>query len=103
MSIGIITFMLLVGMAPFQGKSSRKLMEEARVGYISFTHPHWRVVSAEAKEFVKKITSRQICDGNSLRLFLNDPWIVTRGKPNAQRTALSIDILDNLKKFNVLN
>lgn len=58
MSIGIIIFMLLVGLAPFQGKSSRKLMEEARVGYISFTHQHWSLVSPEAKEFVKKMTGR---------------------------------------------
>jgi hypothetical protein len=58
MSVGIIIFMLLIGMAPFSGKSSRKIMEEAKVGYISFTHPLWRLVSNEAKEFVKNITSR---------------------------------------------
>ena len=59
MSIGIIIFMLLVGLAPFQGKSSRKLMDEARVGYISFTHDHWKLVSPEAREFVKKITQQR--------------------------------------------
>lgn len=45
MSVGIIIYMLLVGDAPFLGKSSRKLIDEARVGYISFTHMH-RHVSA---------------------------------------------------------
>lgn len=102
MSIGIIIFMLLVGMAPFQGKSSRKIMEEARVGYISFTHLH-RHVSVEAKEFVKKLTARQQASPSFLHAFLHDPWITKMSKPNVLRQALSIDILDNLKKFNILN
>ncbi len=103
MSIGIIVFMLLVGLPPFQGKSSRKLMEEARVGYFSFTHPLWRNVSVQARDFVKKLTSRQICNETSLRSYLSDPWLMNMNKPNMKRTSLSIDILDNLKKFNVLN
>ena len=44
-SVGIIMYMLLVGLSPFSGKSSRKLMEEARVGYLSFTHSLWKQVS----------------------------------------------------------
>lgn len=42
MSVGIIIYMLMIGMAPFQGKSSMKLMEEAQVGYIGLNHPLWR-------------------------------------------------------------
>lgn len=67
MSIGIIIFMLIIGLAPFQGKSSRKLLDAARLGYISFNHNHWRLVSPEAKEFVKRITDRQICNDNSFK------------------------------------
>lgn len=57
MSVGIILYMLLVGNPPFQGKSSKKLIEEARVGYISFTYMH-RHVSQEAKDFVKKLSQK---------------------------------------------
>jgi hypothetical protein len=42
-------------------------MDEARVGYISFTHDHWRLVSIEAKEFVKKITKRQVSTDGCLQ------------------------------------
>ena len=57
MSVGIILYMLLVGNPPFQGKSSKKLIEEARVGYISFTYMQ-RHVSQEAKDFVKKLSQK---------------------------------------------
>jgi hypothetical protein len=61
------------------------------------------MVSPEAKEFVKKLTSRQICNDSTFKSFLIDPWIVQRSKPTASKTSLSIDIHDNLKKFNMLN
>jgi len=41
-------------------------MEEAKVGYISFTHLH-RHVSNEAKEFVKKCTGRQAFNSSALK------------------------------------
>lgn len=101
MSIGIIIYMLLVGDAPFKGKSSRKILDEARVGYISFTHVH-KHVSTEAKDFVKNLTGRAN-KGNSLEQFLRDPWLESCAKNSTKRSALSIDILDNLRSFNVLN
>lgn len=58
MSVGIVMFMLLVGTLPFSGNSSRKLLEEAQVGYFSFTHPLWRQVSPSAKDFIKRMTQR---------------------------------------------
>jgi hypothetical protein len=51
-----------MGVLPFQGKKREKLIEEARIGYISFNHQHWRLVSPEAQEFVKRAMNRQIWD-----------------------------------------
>jgi hypothetical protein len=55
-SVSIVMFMLLVGIMPFSGNSSRKLLEEAKVGYFSFTHPLWKQVSPSARDFIKRIT-----------------------------------------------
>jgi hypothetical protein len=49
-------------------------MEEARVGYLSFTHPLWRKVSQEAVEFIKKITARQIYSYPCLEIYKTDVW-----------------------------
>lgn len=66
-SVSIIMFMLLVGTLPFSGNSSRKLLEEAQVGYFSFTHPLWKQVSPQARDFIKRVTQRQICSPTSLQ------------------------------------
>lgn len=97
-SIGIIVFMLLVGVAPFQNKNMKKLIEEARVGYISFSHPHWKLVSPQAQAFVKTLTARRVVTAQSLRLLQNDPWF----RSPISNSPLSIDIHADLRKFNLL-
>lgn len=67
-SVGITLYLLLIGVAPFKGKTPNKLMEEAKVGYVSFTHAHWKLVSPQAQAFVKKLIYGKQLNGNTLRL-----------------------------------
>jgi hypothetical protein len=90
--------MLLVGEAPFKGKNMKKLIEEARIGYISFSHPHWKIVSPQAQAFVKTLTARKGVTAQSLRLLQNDPWL----RSPISNSPLPIDIHADLRKFNLL-
>ena len=54
-SIGIITYILLGGYPPFQEKNQKDLFEKIKSGKFSFHNSHWKNISDEAKDFVKKL------------------------------------------------
>jgi len=54
-SIGVITFMLLSGKAPFFGKEDSDIFQMVRKGSFKFDGPQWKAVSADAKDFITKL------------------------------------------------
>jgi calcium-dependent protein kinase len=53
-SIGVISFMLLSGKAPFYGRNNEEIWRMASKGPV-FKHDDWKNISVEAKNFVAKL------------------------------------------------
>jgi len=54
-SIGVITYVLLCGFTPFYGDNQRQLFERILHAQFDFPSPEWDDISAQAKDFVKKL------------------------------------------------
>lgn len=54
-SIGVITFMLLSGKAPFFGKDDAAIFAMVRKGNFEFTSSNWKQVSNEAQSFIRSL------------------------------------------------
>jgi calcium-dependent protein kinase len=54
-SVGVITYMLLSGRAPFFGDSDEDIYKRIRAGKFTMTGDAWTTVSASAKEFVTSL------------------------------------------------
>ena len=57
-SIGVITYILLSGEAPFTGDNKLEINTQILNKHLSFSQRRWRMISEEAKDFVKKALNR---------------------------------------------
>jgi serine/threonine protein kinase len=54
-SMGVIIYILLCGFPPFYGSNDSQLFSKIKRGDYKFLKPYWDPISAEAKDFVKKM------------------------------------------------
>lgn len=54
-SIGVITYMLLSGKAPFYGETDEKIYKMVKAGDVKFAHSSWSTVSKEAQGFIMSL------------------------------------------------
>jgi len=57
-SCGVILYILLSGMPPFNGDDDEAIMESVKKGVLSFDSDEWRSVSLEAKRLIIKMLER---------------------------------------------
>jgi calcium-dependent protein kinase len=74
-SIGVITYMLLSGRAPFSGDSDDQIFRAIKVGKFSLTTPTWKGVSDDAKNFVKHLLTYDHSKRPSAADALNHKWL----------------------------
>lgn len=97
-SIGVITFMLLSGKAPFFGKDDAAIFNMVRKGKFEFTSTNWKMVSSEAKEFITALLTLDPKKRPSAQQCLEHKWIgLTKDMPVDESAAM--DMLSNLKGF----
>ena len=51
-SIGVITYILLCGSPPFEGKTENDILKAVRQGTVSFVGEAWKGISEDAKDFI---------------------------------------------------
>jgi len=54
-SAGVITYILLSGMPPFNGSSDQEIMKKVRAGQFSFDDACWNQISNDAKNFISSL------------------------------------------------
>lgn len=54
-SCGVITYIVLSGIPPFNGASDQEIMKKVKIGKFSFSDPVWTTISTEAKDFISKL------------------------------------------------
>ncbi|KAF8979367.1 hypothetical protein BGZ46_005509 [Entomortierella lignicola] len=92
-SIGVITYTLLCGYAPFQAENDVKLVEEIARCNVVFHDRYWRDVSIEARDFIKCLLRSHPEQRLTATQALQHKWITSE-------TGKDVDLLDNVKEFN---
>lgn len=76
-SIGVITYVLLVGFPPFWGETQKELFDHILHGSYDFPSPEFDNVSDDAKDFIKKILVVDPDQRMTAEECLEHKWITT--------------------------
>jgi calcium-dependent protein kinase len=97
-SCGVIVYILLSGMPPFNGQSDQEIMKKVRIGKFSFSDPCWANISDKAKDLITKLLTYNMDERPSAEDALKHPWI-TDLSSQAVDTTVAMGALSNLKSF----
>ena len=80
-AVGIIAYIMLCGLPPFNGETDEDIFEDIKLGYLLFLPvAAWQDKSDEARDFIKCLLNKdirnRIC---SAKEALMHPWIVNLG------------------------
>lgn len=74
-SIGIVTYILLVGYPPFMEDSQALLFKKIRTGQFCFYDYDWQDISKQAQEFIKNLLSVDPVERWSVTTALKSEWL----------------------------
>jgi calcium-dependent protein kinase len=74
-SCGVITFIVLSGMPPFNGQSDQEIMKKVREGQFSFEDRVWSTISQNAKDFITLLLTFDKNARPSASEVLSHPWL----------------------------
>eukprot|EP00020_Sapocribrum_chincoteaguense_P006980 CAMPEP_0170740412 /NCGR_PEP_ID=MMETSP0437-20130122/5670_1 /TAXON_ID=0 /ORGANISM="Sexangularia sp." /LENGTH=323 /DNA_ID=CAMNT_0011078911 /DNA_START=146 /DNA_END=1117 /DNA_ORIENTATION=+ len=74
-SVGVISYILLCGFPPFWGDSQGELFDRILSVEFDFPDPEWTNVSADAKDFVKKLLVKDAASRLKAAEALEHPWL----------------------------
>jgi len=57
-SCGVITYIILSGIPPFNGASDQEIMKKVKIGKFSFSDPIWASISDAGKEFITALLTK---------------------------------------------
>uniref|UniRef100_A0A3Q3N4J3 Death-associated protein kinase 2-like n=1 Tax=Mastacembelus armatus TaxID=205130 RepID=A0A3Q3N4J3_9TELE len=99
-SIGVITYILLSGLSPFQGDSDEETLKNIIAMKYEFNARYFSTTSSMAKDFIEKLLVKNASERMTAEECLLHPWIkpITR-KQAANRNRSSIN-MKNFKRFN---
>ncbi|XP_070777531.1 death-associated protein kinase 2 [Enoplosus armatus] len=99
-SIGVITYILLSGLSPFQGETDEETLRNIMAMNYEFDARCFSMTTSMAKDFILKLLVKNATDRMTAEECLLHPWIkpITR-KQVANRNRSSIN-MKNFKKFN---
>ena len=98
-SCGVITYILLSGMPPFNGQSDQDIMKKVREGQFSFDDRVWQTISENAKSFIRSLLTYNPQERPSAGVALQHPWLTELATLQVDE-ASAMNALDNLSKFN---
>jgi calcium-dependent protein kinase len=97
-SCGVITYIILSGMPPFNGQSDQEIMKKVRIGKFSFSDPCWASISDKAKDFISQLLTYDVDKRPSAEAVLQHPWIIEMSASPVD-SAVAQGALSNLKTF----
>ena len=74
-SCGVITYIILCGVPPFNGETDKEILKRVKAGEIKFSHPVWKKISMNAKEFIQSLLTPDPKKRPSAAQALKHPWI----------------------------
>ena len=97
-SAGVITYILLSGMPPFNGQSDQEIMKKVREGQFSFEDRIWQTISDNAKDFIRSLLTYNKDERPSAQEALQHRWITELVTLNVDDST-AMNALGNLSKF----
>lgn len=98
-SIGVIAYILLCGYPPFNGGTDKIIMDKVAKGQYNFDGDEWRVVSADAKDFIRHLLEFEPTSRYTALKALNDKWILNQSAATEIEKPLMVSAFSNLKTF----
>ncbi|CAD8108765.1 unnamed protein product [Paramecium sonneborni] len=100
-SCGVILYILLCGIPPFNGENDEEILENVKEGELSFDGEEWNQISYEAKLLIKKMLERDPKKRINAEQAQRDPWITTYVKKTEMNLPQLTKVLNNLRTFRV--
>jgi calcium-dependent protein kinase len=101
-SCGVLTYIVLSGMPPFNGSTDQEIMKKVKIGKFTFADPVWNNVSESGKDFITQLLTKDPDQRPSAAQSLNHPWIqeATQQQMEKLDSNAAVSALTNLKSFN---
>eukprot|EP00439_Symbiodinium_sp_Y106_P079257 s723_g17.t4 len=101
-SLGVLTYILLDGRAPFMGRDDRRTYRLILEGQYNFPENRWGRISDDAKSFVSKLLKVDPEVRMTAEEALMHPWLTSKepqalSEAESAPPALDADVLDGLK------
>ena len=74
-SIGVITYVLLSGEPPFQGRDNDEIFDAIEEGKVHFPYDQWHNISQEAKDFIYSLLVLDPEERMTPLQAIKHPWI----------------------------
>lgn len=97
-SIGAIAYIMLCGEPPFSGKSNNEIFKKIMNDEISFDNSKWKIISSEAKDFIKECMNKNPYKRITAQKAFEHPWIRSINE-EIHSMYLDTEILTNIKNF----
>jgi calcium-dependent protein kinase len=98
-SLGVILYIMLVGMPPFNGRTEAEILSRVQSAPVSFTHGNWTGVSEEVKALILKMLKKDPTTRLSISEVFSDPWLQARSSSRVQDRELASSALSRLDSF----
>lgn len=102
-SLGIITYQLLSGKTPFDGKNIKKINQYILQKEVKFPSKQWRHISDNAKDFIQRCLTRDQDKRPSIAALFKHPWISEIENQDSAEEEAQIDIQKNLIQYQNLS
>ena len=74
-SLGVMTYLMLSGELPFNGKDQHDLAKNVVYSKLNFeNNPIWKEISSEAKDFIIKLLDKNLKTRIEMKVALEHPW-----------------------------
>jgi calcium-dependent protein kinase len=97
-SCGVMLYIILSGVPPFNGSSDQDIMKKVKIGKFSFSDACWSNISDQAKDLITKLLTYDIDKRPSAEQALQHAWIQEKSVISVD-TNLAQGALSNLKNF----
>ena len=97
-SCGVILYIIISGMPPFNGSSDQDIMKKVKVGKFSFSDACWSAISDKAKNLITKLLTYDPEQRPSAEEALKHPWITEMSTQQVD-SSVAMGALSNLKNF----
>merc|ERR1712166_1224204 len=101
-SLGVMTYIVLSGIPPFNGASDDDIMKAIKKGSFDFNNAVWKGISADAKDFITQLLTYSPERRPTTAQALEHKWIKTQSAMKSDSAATN-NALGNLVNFHAHN